>query len=203
MKSNREFFQCNTEIIKEAIEKVQRCMKIIEHIKDATFDEVTEIKQFNFFNVGIDMKTDLDKILEAENVTDDNYKAKSGDKYVMMKVQLRHELNLNDKIPDDKLNDCLTDYVKNKSTVMNILNYYRKGAVGNGDDLNSAYEKVIDALDCEFLAEDKIYTADEYDNMTKDLEFSKAEILSLNSKGLLRDKYQIIKVILDRYGILF
>ena len=175
----------------------------------------------------IDMKSDLDRILEVVAVNDEEYKKllkqdqleknsniksviTEKDQLVMEKVQLRHELNLNDKIPHDKLNECVKVYVENKAEITNILNAYKIKDDNVGIDalekakmhhLKTAYKKIVDALGCEFLTEPKILTAEEYSEMTKDLEFSKAEILSLNSKGRLRDKYQIIKAVLDRHGI--
>src|ERR1700689_4536142 len=63
----------------------------------------------------------------------------------------------------------------------------------------TAYTKVVNAFDFEY-ENDMIISPEDFIERTKDLQFSKEEKLTLNSKGKLRDIYQIIKLIMKKMG---
>jgi hypothetical protein len=56
-------------------------------------------------------------------------------------------------------------------------------------------------LDCEFVVGVKQYDKNDFENRIRGIMFTKGEIYSLKINGKASDKYEIIKVVLSRFGV--
>ncbi len=164
----------------------------------------------------INIKKNIDRIIEMPNVTDDEYKKllykknpTENDELVMKKVQMRHQLNLAHHIDNNVLNNCLKISNKYKDIINRILTYNSKNKKLKIVDLYDGvetkhiytiFEKVINAFDCKNITGEKNYDM-KLDDVIKNINITKAEIKSLNVKGKNEDKYETIKVVLWRFGI--
>lgn len=144
----------------------------------------------------------------------------------MKKYQLKHKQNLKDSTPDEIVNECITTYIKNEKEIETVIRINKK-VVDNVDDnlksvrkkdakdtedeliiekqkhFKSAYDKTVKALDFEYSNETKTFEDDDFNERFKNIEYTRSEILSLDTRGRMIDKYQIVKTILSRYGIIF
>lgn len=173
-----------------------------------------------------ELKSELDMIMETKNVTFDEYnKLKKKDsiettEYDMLKMkkfELRRKQNLSDNAPDEYVNECITAYIKHETIINIVAECHRKQGDGNNIKLNkinddalteatithytSMYNKTLTALGYKYATGVKKYTADEFNARIKNLNYTDGEILTLNSRGKLEDKFQIVKCVLDRIGI--
>ncbi len=162
------------------------------------------------------IKKKIERIIEMPNINDNEFNTLNNkinptenDEMTMKKVQMRQELNLNENIANDKLNECLKTYNKNKDTIERILYFYTKIKKNKKNDIydgiqtihiNSLFEKVIKILDCKFFINTKQYNLD-LDAKITNLDITDAEIKSLNTEGKAEDKYEIVKMVLRRFGI--
>jgi hypothetical protein len=168
-----------------------------------------------------EMKTNIDRILEVENVTDAVYdklkiKAKKGvserENLIMEKVQMRHDLHIIDTVSDNELNSSLKIYAEKIDCIDRVMEYYdvttKKNDDNNVDDLkkckkihiNSAYKKIVDKLECEFVKK-KTFDCDDFETNISEIVFTKQETNSIKSLGKAKKPYQIIKMVLNRFGI--
>lgn len=67
--------------------------------------------------------------------------------------------------------------------------------------LKSAFDKTMKALDYAYETDVKTFDADDFDERIEDIVYTEQEILSLKSDGRMKDKYQIMKTVLSRFGI--
>lgn len=179
------------------------------HIFETKFNIEASVKK-------MDVKQNIDRILEAPTITDEQYenlKVKvdftESEQFTLKKVQMRHELNFKDTIKNEDLNECLKLYDKHKSVIERILEYYKNENFNDNDsydgkkidNINDAFEKVLDCLDCEFVDGIKEYDKQDFEDRIDKIVFSKGEINSLASRGKLKKKYDIVKVVLAKFGI--
>jgi hypothetical protein len=142
--------------------------------------------------------------------------------YAMTKHQLVCKQSLIDTTPEEVMNECIMIYSKNEN-IMNMITYCnkihiaRKGVMSTtkvkdveNDKIieknihfKSAYDKTVTALDYEYINEIKTIKANDFDERFKNVEYTKAEIMSLDSRGIMKNKFQIVKAILARCGISF
>ena len=163
----------------------------------------------------MEIKKDIERILEVPTISNNEcneLKTKDNlneiEQYMIKKVQLRRELNLKDKIKDEELNECLLLYDQKRDEINNVLKYYNEAEIIDDDsyeekktdNINSAFTKVLDCLDCEFI-DVKKFDNDDFENRINSIEFTKGEINSLKSRGKLKQKYDMVKVVLSRFGI--
>lgn len=101
---------------------------------------------------------------------------------------------------------CVDPHKSTHRIVMNIIECCKiENTNKKYIDLKNAYEKLIDPFACRYIdsMEENTYTKDEYDKLVKNINFTHADLKSLKSNGKLTDKYQIIKIIFARMGIVF
>jgi hypothetical protein len=168
--------------------------------------------------VKIDIKKNIDRILEQPNISNNEYsklkKEKNGisesQQFIMTKVQMRNKLNICDTADESKLNECLKLYDRNKNTIERILNKYSIKNEFNDIDsydggkvthLENAFNKVVEKLDYEFVNVAKEYDKYDFEKRMEKIKFNKGEIQSLGTRGKAIDNYEIIKMVLSRFGI--
>lgn len=178
----------------------------------------------------VNSKSYSERVVETKTLTiDENTKLSKknpselteNDILTMAKYQHKHKQQLSDMTPEEIVNECITLYIKNKK-VIDIIIRVNKNKHNNDTDseqvqdedtedeltieiqkyFKSAYDKTVTALDYKHTDKTKTFETEDFDERFKNVEYTNAEILSLNSKGRLKDKYQIAKTVLARCGIL-
>jgi hypothetical protein len=195
--------------------------KILVEEKDDIF--VTEYTEDRVGKMVI--KKDIERILEVNSLDFKEYgeitkksNLTENDKLVIEKTHMKRDLNFKDDVPEDELNKCLKIDNKKQLVIKRILNKHKKmknndnesidddddGSIddNNPDTIYSAYDKVITALDCNFVRGIKKYDVDDCDEKMKSITFTAAEIKAINIHGKGTDKYEIIKAVLGRFGII-
>lgn len=98
------------------------------------------------------------------------------------------------------VNDCITTYIKDKKVIDTLIRVTKKKYCTEEEDFiieiqihfKSALDKTIAALDYKHTDKTKIY---EINDRIKNIEYTKAEILSLDSRGILKNTFQIVNAI--------
>lgn len=182
-------------------------------------DEVPKIK--------VDSKTYSERVVETKTPTSKEYltlsKKNKNDLteehiMAMTKYQLKQKQNLSDTTPEEIINECIKLYIENEREIntsmrvnkkQNRINTYAIKEKDIADELTIekhkhfkvAYDKTVETLECKYTDKTKTIKATNFDEKFKNVEYTQVEILSLDSRGIMKNKFQIVKAFLSRCGI--
>jgi len=166
--------------------------------------ELTEIK-LNSYD-----PTEIKRIVEKKKKT-------TKEKVLIQKVKIVNRLNF-DKSQRDKPDEkFLKSYKQSEITINNILKYHIKPEHADKyinnlilnqelkhfkrEHMDNLFKKITTDLKYDFSKEYKI-KYDVYKSLVNDLQITKGQLATLQSRGELKDNHQIIKTILKRYGLI-